>query len=206
MPYNVELLRNDLLQMSSKDFYIKHILKTRNWYFSQYKKLNGDDFINEIDRFREIISNGLRVNFHSVKIVGSAKIGYSLSPEHVLKPFEQSLKGETSDIDIAIVSSKMFDHLWEMIRNSKDIYSPANKSDFMDTAQSIYNGYIKENILYKLRNVRPWWKQLVKPVTEALQYEMTIEHPISYRIYRSWEDIEAYQVRSINLSKKKLEE
>lgn len=206
MQVDQNTLKADLLSMSERDFYIKHILKTRNWYFSQYKKLNGDDFINEIDHFREIVSSGLQVNFHSVKIVGSAKIGYSLSPDHVLRPFELSLEEEkSSDIDIAIVSSKMFDYLWEMIRHSKEIYNPINNAHFIDTTKSIYNGYIKEGILYKLKNIKSWWKEKVKPVTEALQYEMAIEHHISYRIYRSWEDIEAYQVRSIHISKKKLE-
>lgn len=208
MLYDADSLEKDLLEMEPREFYVKHILKTKNWYFSQYKKLDGDDFIDEIDRFREIISNGMGVNFHSVKIVGSAKLGYSLSPDHVLKPFVTSLEDEDkSDIDIAIVSIKMFDYLWDKIRHSKDIYSPINKACYLDTARSIYRGFIKENVLNKLKNVKRLWQEKVNPITTALQYEMSIEHPISYRIYRSWDDIEEYQVHSIYLSKsKKLQE
>ena len=73
MQVDQNTLKADLLSMSERDFYIKHILKSRNWYFSHYKKLEGEKFVDEVDKFREIVSSTLNVGFLSVKIVGSAK-------------------------------------------------------------------------------------------------------------------------------------
>ena len=206
MQINQNTLKTDLLNMSEKDFYIKHILKSRNWYFSHYKNLEGEEFVDEIDKFREIVSSTLKVGFLSVKIVGSAKLGFSLSPKHVLKPFEISPQAEnTSDIDIAIISVKMFEELWDKIRRTKEMYRPYNKAYYMDTAKSIYKGFINEHIMHKFPGLEQWWQKTISPTTQKLQDKMSIEHPITYRIYRSWEDIEEYQIHSIYKSKKELE-
>lgn len=206
MQIDQNTLKTDLLSMSERDFYIKHILKSRNWYFSHYKKLEGEKFVDEIDKFREIVSSTLKVGFLSVKIVGSAKIGFSLSPEHVLRPFEISPQAENvSDIDIAIISAKMFEELWDKIRRTREMYRFCNKIYYQNTAQSIYKGFINESVMHKFSGLEQWWQETMSPVTQKLQDKMSIEHPISYRIYRSWEDIEEYQIHSIYKSRKELE-
>lgn len=202
-----EMLKSDLRALSPKAFYVKHILKSKNWYFAQYKNLQGDAFIEEIDNFREIISNKLKISFHSAKIVGSAKLGYSLSPYHILRPFITSAQASrTSDIDIAIISTKMFENWWEEIRKEKELYRLHNEELYCKTAKSIYRGYINEKTMYELSGLTQHWQDVIGPVTAALQDKMSIEHPISYRIYRSWEDIQEYQIHSIFLAKKGMEQ
>lgn len=206
MLYDADSLKKDLREMEPRDFYVKHILKTKNWYFSQFKNLQGDAFIEEIDYFREIISNKLKISFHSAKIVGSAKLGYSLSPNHPFRPFIVSAQAtETSDIDIAIISAKMFESWWEEIRKTRELYRRRNEDLYCRTAKSIYRGYINEKTMYNFSGLRQHWKDVIGPVTVALQDKMSIEHPISYRIYRSWEDIQDYQIYSIFLAKKEIE-
>lgn len=67
MPIDQESLKKDLLNMNENEFYIKHILKSRNWYFSQYRNFKDDVLIDKIDEFKEIISKNFNVSFHSVK-------------------------------------------------------------------------------------------------------------------------------------------
>ena len=84
---NQEILREDLLSLEPKVFYMKHIVKSHNWYFSDYLHFSQDEILDKMDYFKEIVSTMLNVNFHNVQIVGSAKVGYSLSPDKLFSPF-----------------------------------------------------------------------------------------------------------------------
>lgn len=41
-------LRADLTTLSAKDFYLKHIVKSHNWYFSDYLKVPQDELVDRI--------------------------------------------------------------------------------------------------------------------------------------------------------------
>lgn len=69
---NEEVIRNDLLTMETYEFYLKHIVKSRNWYFSDYLSVPQDEIIDRMDFFKEIVSSNLKINFHSLQMVGSA--------------------------------------------------------------------------------------------------------------------------------------
>ena len=104
-----EVLKEDLLTLEPKAFYLKHIVKSHNWYFSEYLHVPSNEIIDQMDFFKEIVSTNLGINFHSMQIVGSAKIGYSLSPKKVLQPFHnRDSKMDSSDIDIAVISEKLY--------------------------------------------------------------------------------------------------
>lgn len=75
-----EVLKRDLQSLEPKNFYMKHIVKSHNWYFSDYLNVPQDQIVDRMDYFKEIVSSKLNINFHNVQIVGSAKMGYSLSP------------------------------------------------------------------------------------------------------------------------------
>lgn len=82
-----DILKEDLLTLDPKAFYLKHIVKSHNWYFSDYLHFAPDEIVDKMDFFKEVVSTNLGINFHSMQIVGSAKTGYSLSPKKVLQPF-----------------------------------------------------------------------------------------------------------------------
>ena len=46
---------------------------------------------------------------------------------------------------------------------------------------------------------------MVAPINKALQDKLRFEHPITYRIYRSWEDLEEYQMQGISKARNVLE-
>ena len=99
-----DILKEDLLTLDPKAFYLKHIVKSHNWYFSDYLHFAPDEIVDKMDFFKEVVSTNLGINFHSMQIVGSAKTGYSLSPKKVLQPFHnRDGKIDSSDIDIAVI-------------------------------------------------------------------------------------------------------
>ena len=103
-----ETLRTDLMLLEPKEFYMKHIMRSHNWYFSDYLHVPQSEIVDKMDYFKEIVSSNFGINFHNVQIVGSAKMGFSLSPKKLLRPFHDEVPGTpSSDIDIAIISEHL---------------------------------------------------------------------------------------------------
>lgn len=198
-----EVLKEDLLTLEPRAFYLKHIVKSHNWYFSEYLHVPSDEIVDKMDYFKEIVSTNLGINFHSMQIVGSAKTGYSLSPKKVLQPFHnRDSRMDSSDIDIAVISEKLYLHFWTLLRNTKGIY---NQYYYKYLTASIFRGYINDKNLRNIDGIREEWDDLVAPINVALQDKLRFEHPITYRIYRSWEDLEEYQLIGISKARAALE-
>lgn len=196
-----EMLRNDLKSLDPKDFYLKHIVKSHNWYFSDYLHIPQDELVDRMDFFKEIVSTKLNINFHSLQIVGSAKTGYSLSPLKLLTPFHDETPGvPSSDIDIAIVSDRLFQSFWGELRKKKGLW---NQHYYGHLTESIFRGYINDKDLLKISGPRERLEGLVNPINVALQDKLGFVHPITYRIYRSWDDLEEYQLIGISKAQKK---
>lgn len=200
-----EVLRGDLLLLEPKAFYMKHIVKSHNWYFSDYLRFSQDEIVDKMDYFKEIVSGMLSVNFHNVQIVGSAKVGYSLSPSKLFSPFHDECPDKpSSDIDIAIISEQLYKKFWDELRQAKKIrYKQAY---YNRLTESIFRGYINEKDLIKVDGICDEWGSLIRPINVVLQDNLGFVHPITYRVYRSWEDLEEYQLIGISKAKKYLEE
>ena len=42
---DAEMIKADLLSLDTRDFYIKYIVKSKYWYFSDYLEVPGDEVI-----------------------------------------------------------------------------------------------------------------------------------------------------------------
>ena len=200
-----EVLREDLLSLEPKDFYMKHIVKSHNWYFSDYLRFSHDEIVDKMDYFKEIVSTMLSVNFHNVQIVGSAKVGYSLSPSKLFSPFHDECPDKpSSDIDVAIISERLYKKFWDELRQAKKIRY--KQTYYNHLTKSIFRGYINEKDLMKVDGMCDEWEGLIRPINVVLQDTLGFVHPITYRVYRSWEDLEEYQLIGISKAKKYLEE
>lgn len=202
---DAEMIKKDLLSLDTHDFYIKYIVKSNYWYFSDYLHIPNDEVLDILDRFKEIVSQNFHISFHSLQLVGSAKTGFSLSPRKILMPFhDESDTQKASDIDIAIISENLYQYYWDKMRQTKKIhyYEPF----YQRLAISIFRGYINDKVLMEISPIRKEWLSVVSPINKLLQDELRIVHPITYRIYRSWEDLEEYQIIGIEKVKKCLED
>ena len=73
--------------------------------------LNGDCYVLNDDlhfRLKEQICEHFKVEFNNVILVGSGKLGFSIKAEKRFHSF-----GDDSDIDVAVVSSELFQKVWE---------------------------------------------------------------------------------------------
>ena len=202
---NEETIKNDLLTLEPSSFYLKHIVKSHNWYFSEYLHVPQDEIVDKMDFFKEVVSSYLHINVHNLQIVGSAKTGYSLSPQKVLRPFhDQSPNTKESDIDIAIVSEKLYLHFWSELRQVKGIHH--YQYYYNHLTASIFRGFINDTDLLKISGPREEWASMIEPINVSLQDKLGFEHPITYRLYRSWDDLEEYQIIGISKARAALEE
>ena len=81
--------------------------------FCRKRVIHGTPFVfkereDSFYSFRKRLANQFTVPFHEIYIVGSGKLGFS---PHKGKDFDLD-----SDIDVAIVSTKLFDEIMELIR------------------------------------------------------------------------------------------
>lgn len=203
--FDSEKLKQELLMMEPRLFYFKHIVKSHNWYFSEYLNIPPEELIDKTDYFKEIVSTHFKINFHNVQIIGSAKTGYSLSPQKLLKPFHESnekLKLQSSDIDIAIISNKLYNFYWDKLRQVRRMRTIHYYNRIVS---SIFRGFINDKDLLNISETKDTWMKVMNPVNIELQDNLGFIHPITYRLYRSWTDLEEYQIDSITEAKKRLE-
>lgn len=50
----------------------------------------------------------------------------------------------------------------------------------------------------KIDACRKQWQEISKKASKNLQQNLYFKHEINYRIYRSWEDFEEYNLQSIS--------
>ena len=192
MDFSIDTIKSDVVALSTKDFLIKYLLKSDNWYFSEYLGLDSYMSIKRMECLKEILNDKLGVAYHNVLMVGSGKIGYSLSPFKKFKAFD-----EDSDIDIAIISIKMFNELWAKIR----LASTEEHISYNSITSSIFRGFINEKHFSNIAFARQYWNNQILDLNRCIQEDVGIQHQINYRIYRSWEDLEDYHINGINALK-----
>lgn len=197
MIYTLDDIKRDLSMLDTKEFYKQYIVKSDNWYFRNVLEVAENAIIDTIDDFRDIVSSNMGVSFNSVMMVGSGKIGYSLSPTKKFKQFELNEESKNkSDIDIAIISSDIFEYYWKLFRQS---YSVQNNYLYKYISREIYRGYINERNLREIDACRKEWVCRANKCNRMLKNNLFLRHEITYRIYRSWEDFEEYNLTSIKL-------
>ncbi|MDL5613781.1 MULTISPECIES: hypothetical protein [Bacillus] len=195
--YNYEGIKKELKQLKPIDFYMKYIVKSYNWYFSEVLCAEKGKSIELMDNFKEIVTRNLDISFHSVQMVGSAKIGFSLSPYKNFRQFVKYSPNEhiqESDIDLAIISAPLFNEIWQAIRKCRATVYLAN---YKKIANSVFLGYINDKDFLEIVDVSIDVKEKIMKTNKELIDELSILNPISYRIYKSWEDLEEYQLGSI---------
>ncbi|MEK8211274.1 hypothetical protein [Paenibacillus sp. FSL L8-0463] len=177
-------------------------MKSYNWYFSKVLNVSETELIQTIDEFKDIVSSGIGVSFNNVMMVGSGKLGYSLSPKKNFKSFELNAESQSkSDIDIAVISQDLFKYYWDLYRKS---YNVKFESIYKYISREIYRGYINEKNLRHIDPCRKEWNELSNNSNKLLRTKLYLKHDITYRIYRSWEDFEEYNLLSIESMKVKV--
>lgn len=160
----------------------------------------GDCYVLEHLLYFELKSEiAYEFNLHpsQVLMVGSGKLGFSIVNNKRYRPF-----GDTSDIDIAIVCSELFDKIWE------EAYKYQINTGYWSEAKSFYKylfkGWIRPDILppsttFEIR--QKWW-DFFQRITNTTHYGI---YKINAGLYKSWKYLESYQSQSVLECQKELE-
>ena len=116
---NIDEFRQDLRNesMSDADVLNKYILCDNPVIFR--------DNVGLYSKLKTTIAGHFSVDITSLHMVGSAKLGFSVAPHQLWKPF-----GEDSDIDIVIISEVLFDGFWQRLSDlSAGIYDRSEQEE-----------------------------------------------------------------------------
>jgi len=164
----------------------KYLIENDTHFFSKVR-------VNEEFDFKKDISSLLGVHIRDVTIVGSGKLGFSLKPDFEipgLYRFKEFDNGKTSDLDVAIVSSNLFDkeikNLYDHMSFHKNSWSNRNS-----LAKYILKGKIATRFL-------PLDFKLTKEIQEVQgKYQMQYGREVNFEIYKSWYFFETYHQENI---------
>jgi hypothetical protein len=152
-----------------------------------------------LPRLRSHLSSKLKSNESDIIIVGSAQVGFSLSPDSFFRPFS-----DVSDIDVLIVDEKLFDTIWmAMLRwhDPRRSWLDGSDGDWAKRRQKeLYWGWFTPNRIRfdgltlpeMLRPVRDLSTNWFNAFRSLSQYREFSRRDVSGRLYRTWEHARLY--------------
>ncbi len=189
-------IRQEIIESSTDTIYRKYLNGNEVWYF---KVLLGEqNYSNKYDEFKRYVNTKLNIRFNEIAIFGSAKCGFSLSPDKNLSLFH-----EDSDIDLALVSRELYMQFWEAYL--KKLYNGEIES-YNRFAKGVFRKFIElDQFPEDISLYQEWEKLADADFYHHLQFEFGISHDINYRIFESWDAVENYYKAGISELKRKLE-
>lgn len=190
--YCIEIPLDVLLQ--------KYIIDSDSFFFKNIEK-NLEEF-----DFKKDIAEILQVHVRDIIIVGSGKLGFSLKP-YISKSkktyfnfyefdfkWKQNIINKKSDLDVAIISSELFDRQFVNLYNESSFY----RNDYVlewgkrpEFAKYLLKGRLTTRFLppkFKLSNE-------IKNVQE--KYKSLFGREINIEIYKSWYFFETYHTNNL---------
>ena len=162
--------------------------------------------------FREAMVAGVEgLAVTDVRVIGSGRHGFSMKPYKRLRAFN-----DTSDIDVVVVNSQIFDALWILLLQTAYPRLSSNRGiggwDVPARAE-LYAGWLTPTA------VRMDWKiigQRAAPLVEfkqkwfgalkqAARYASKRHNDITGRLYRTWQHAELYHLFSVAELRRSLE-
>ena len=148
----------------------------------------GESCILSQDRYfdlRSEIAEHFQLHPNEILVVGSAKLGFSIVPDKLYRPFR-----DESDIDVAIVSSNLFDTIWKsiFIYRHEGGYWP----EYGEFIKYFFRGWIRPDKLPPsdiFQAGKDWW-DFFQEVTSSGVYG---NYKIAGALYKSWFFLENYQ-------------
>lgn len=191
----LEKFKENLLKNDVSEIYSQCLTDSDVWFFRN--KLGGTGHQAKYDSFKQYMAKKLDIQPNNIAIVGSAKLGFSLSPTKAFRTFS-----ENSDIDIVIVSESVFRQSW-------NAFLELNKRAPLRSYKAISSEIFRRFVTLKTPDTSVAffddWSKKVDPCKRDLQIFYDMPNDINYRIYDSWDSVQAYHELGLNQLKKGLE-
>jgi hypothetical protein len=128
----------------------------------------------EYDQFRTELGIRLGVPAQDLILVGSGRLGFSLNPDHLAQPFLPS-----SDLDMVIVSSEIFDGTWtELVEKESDISlaSEDERHRIKRTKDHFFKGYLRpDHLPLSIGLATEWFPKLASRFASAVANRHEVE-------------------------------
>lgn len=171
----------------------KFLIEDSSYFFEKIK--TGEEF-----DFKKDIATILNVHIRDIVIVGSGKLGFSLKPDnsgtglYLFREFDYNYKNnpssKRSDLDVAIVSSFLFDKEIKNLYDHTDYYRKV-WGDRNNFAKYVLKGRLATRFL-------PNDFSLTMEILHVQEkYQMQYGRVINIEIYKSWHFFETYHQENI---------
>ena len=209
--YKITELKQDLTKglLSNEEIFQRHIVDGSTYFFNDVIRDNLKEYTT-----KSIIANAFDVHIHEVVFVGSAKLGYSLNPKNLFNPFDLKFTNtkanrDKSDLDIAIVSSKLFDKIGDSIFDYTDSYTSKWKANEYYSEMEAQKKF-DVPVCYKHFEyyAKGWFRPDFKPTgfdfCEKGTYQelkrllfSQYKRKIAIAIYKNWHFFKEYHMRNL---------
>lgn len=184
----VEDMKAVIKVKSADEIYDEFFISGDVWIF---KSIFGELWFDQYDKFKKYVANKLDVHYNNIGIAGSAKLGFSLNPSKKYKEFN-----DNSDIDIIIVSKRLFNEFWEQYLY--DSYKPTTRiNNIYDVGFCVFRKYMRLDCFRNNEYYNNWIKK-TGGFEKDIQLRFRIDNDIHYRIFESWDSVKMYYISSIN--------
>ena len=167
--------KEDLRDLSPIQIVRKHII------FGECCMLSPSKYFD----LRSEVADHFELHPNEVLVVGSTKLGFSVVPDKQYRLFH-----ETSDIDVALVSSTLFDEFWKEVFDyrSDGPYWP----EYNDFVRYFFRGWIRPDKLPRssMFPLRENWWDFFQTITNSGRYG---NYKIFGGLYKSYFFLENYQ-------------
>lgn len=193
----LESFKKDILEDLDSGFIAqKYLIDGDSYFFKEF-------YPNEEFEFKKGLADVLNVHIRDISIVGSGKLGFSLKPDQIesslydFKKFDhhfnldQNL--EKSDLDIGIISEKLFEHFLQDIffKTNKYRTIPGDWKKRKDFSYYALKGWFRRDFLFD-------GYEFENSILEFLEsYKKKFKRDINIGIYKSWLYFEHYHINNI---------
>jgi hypothetical protein len=185
---SIEALTALLASRTDVEIVDSNLLSNRPWIFNDESAYHT---------WRSLVAKELKVPAENVWIVGSAALGYSLSPYKPGRPFQigGGTQSVSSDIDIAFVDTELFTDAWNIIVQFDRTRALSSAEDTRTRIRTdVYWGLVSQHSLPT--NTGPA-RRVLTAVGIAGRTRPLRGHQIRCRVYRRLEDLRAYHIDSL---------
>lgn len=202
-------------KLTEEQIFQKHILDSNSHLFTTELDSNTEILV------KQRVSNYLKTDLQTINLVGSAKVGFSMSPKNLFNHLDHyyniSKKSkDKSDLDIAIVSERLFERVGKSVFNFSNAYRVNwNKNEYYDNETS---NIFPVSLKYKYFEfyTKGWFRPDFKPDGFEICYPQNYEtlkreiykltkRKASIAIYKNWFYFKSYHMDNIKFLKNQVE-
>jgi hypothetical protein len=125
-------------------------------------------------------------------MVGSAKLGFSLSPEHLWRPFN-----DESDIDMALISPTIFDDFWmQLYTFDIDLTARTENQNwrYKEFLRYFFKGWLRPDLFPFEYPGKEKWERFY----HSISYGEFGDYKIDGVVFKDWHFFEGYHSKNIN--------